>query len=151
MSNLVTHMRASAEAGNVEAQFNLAVIVGNGFDDRGRFIGAQRDEALLWLRKAADGGLCRAQCKLAQTFAEGDTPEEWEEACAWFLVALDNGDGGSRQAARDVYEKLARVLQPDQIERAQISAKAWISKIKTSRDTREQAINALAKMDLRLR
>ena len=144
MSNLVTHMRTSAEAGNADAQFNLAVILGNGFDDHGRFIGAQREEALTWLRKAADAGLCRAQCKLAQTFAEGDTPEEQEEACAWFLVALANTDGGGRQEARDGYEKIARVLLPEQVARARITAKAWRGKIKTGRDTRQQAINALA-------
>jgi len=144
MSNLMIHMRTSAEAGNVDAQFNLAVILGNGFDDRGRFIGAQREEALLWLRKAADAGLCRAQCKLAQTYAEGETPEEQEEACAWFLVALDNNDGGGRQAARDGYEKIARVLQPEQVESARKKAKAWRRTIKTGRDSRQQAINALA-------
>ncbi|MCD6073776.1 MAG: repeat, subfamily [Rhodospirillales bacterium] len=144
MSNLVTHMRTSAEAGNVDAQFNLAVILANGFDDRGRFIGAQREEALTWLQKAADAGLCRAQCKLAQTFAENDSPEDQETACTWFLVALDNRDGGSRQAARDGYEKLARIMAPEQLERARKTARAWRVKIKTGRNAREQAINALA-------
>ena len=57
MSNLVSHMRTSAEAGNPDAQFNLAVILGNGFDDHGRFIGAQREEALTWLRLCAAGQL----------------------------------------------------------------------------------------------
>jgi TPR repeat protein len=151
MSNLVAHMRESAEAGNADAQFNLAVILGNGFDDKGRFIGAQREEALAWLNKAAHSGLCRAQCKLAQTYADSDVAEDLEHACAWFLVALDNTNGGSRQAARDGYEKIARLLQPEQVKLARANAKAWGMKIKAGRNTRENAINALAKMDLRLR
>jgi TPR repeat protein len=144
MSNLVAHMRTSAEAGDANAQFNLAIILGNGFDERGRFVGAQRDEAVLWLRKAADSGLGRAQCKLAQTYAESDSPQEQEEACAWFLVALDNADGGHRQTAREGYEKIARLLQPEQVERARTNAKAWRVRIKIGRNAREQAINALA-------
>jgi TPR repeat protein len=145
MSNLVSHMRASAEGGNADAQFNLAVILGNGFDDRGRFIGSQREEALTWLRKAANAGLCRAQCKLAQTYAGSDTVEDFEKGCAWFLVALDNTDGGSRAAAREGYEKIVRLLMPEQIERARTNARAWTAKIKSGRESRAHAINALAK------
>ena len=96
MSNLVSHMRASAEAGNADAQFNLAVILGNGFDDRGRFIGSQREEALTWLRKAANAGLCRAQCKLAQTYAGSDTVEDFERDVrgSWSRSTIRTGEAG---------------------------------------------------------
>ena len=44
MNNLVAHMRTSAEAGNADAQFNLAVMLGNGFglSVRRRFFGSIR-------------------------------------------------------------------------------------------------------------
>ena len=130
MSNLMTHMRESAEAGSVDAQFNLGVLLGNGFDDKGRFVGAKRDEAILWLRKAADRGLSRAQSKLAQTYADGDAPSDIEHACAWYLVAMENTDGGGgRHGACDAYEKIARRLSPEQLEWARTNSQAWIKKI----------------------
>jgi hypothetical protein len=143
MSNLISHMRTSAEAGNANAQFNLGVLLGNGLDDKGRFIGVQRDEAISWLRKAAESGLSRAQCKLAELYAAGDEAGDLEQAGAWFLVAMDNTDGGGRQTARDGFEKLTRRLSPEELVRARDNAETWTIRIENGRTTREHAFNVL--------
>ena len=144
MSNLVTHMRTSAEAGNADAQFNLGVLLDNGFDDKGRFVGAKREEAISWLRKAAKNGLSRAQCKLAQIYAAGENPADLERAGSWFMVAMDNASGGGGISARDGFEKVARRLSSEQLSRVQACAVAWTTRIEAARDLRERALSALA-------
>jgi TPR repeat protein len=146
MSNLMVHVRSAAEGGDANAQFNLGVLCGNGLDDNGRVVGGNRLEAITWLRKAANQGLTRAQCKLAEIYAEGETQGDLERACAWFLVALENGDGGGRQAARDGHEKIVRKLTAEQIARATDRALAWTLKIQIESDKRDLAINAQLKL-----
>ena len=144
MTSLGTHMRASAEAGNVDAQFNLGVMLCNGFDERGRFIGVQRDEALLWLGRAAESGLCRAQCRLGEAYAESGSPADLHEACVWFLIALDNATGPGRQTARAGYEKIERLLSPEQLKSSRAHARTLAAKIRTVLETCESGVNVPA-------
>lgn len=140
MTSLGTHMRASAEAGNADAQFNLGVMLCNGFDERGRFIGVQRDEALLWLGRAAESGLCRAQCRLGEAYADSGSPADLCEACIWFLIALDNATGPGRQTARTGYEKIERLLSPEQLKSSRALATTRAAQLRTVLETRESGV-----------
>ena len=142
MSNLMDHVRMTAEQGDATAQFNLGILCGNGLDDNGRAVVGNRTEAIGWLRKAANQGLSRAQCKLAEVYAEGDSQGDMERACAWFLVAMDNTDGGGRQGAHDGYEKIVKTLSAEQIDRSKGRAEAWTTKIQKECDKRDREINA---------
>jgi TPR repeat protein len=144
MTSLGTHMRASAEAGDVDAQFNLGVMLCNGFDERGRFIGVQRDEALLWLGRAAESGLCRAQCRLGEAYADSGSPTDLCEAFVWFLIALDNANGPGRQTARAGYEKIERLLSPEQLKSSRAHARTRAAKIRTGLEALESGVNAHA-------
>jgi len=70
--------------------------------------------------------------------AEGDTSDGQEEACAWFLIALDNQSGGGRQGARDGYEKVVRLLSPEQLERARSGAQAWLAEYRMLHGSRSE-------------
>lgn len=146
MSNLMDHVRLTAEAGDATAQFNLGVLCGNGLDDNGRAVTGNRSEAISWLRKSANQGLSRAQCKLAESYAEGESQADLERACAWFLVAMDNADGGGRQKAHDGHEKIVKKLSAEQIARAQDRSQAWTKKIRKEVDKRDREINARLKL-----
>ncbi len=146
MSNLMDHVRLTAEAGDATAQFNLGVLCGNGLDDNGRTVTGNRSEAISWLRKAANQGLSRAQCKLAESYSEGESQADLERACAWFLVTMDNADGGGRQKAHDGYEKIVKKLSAEQIARAQDRSQAWTKKIRKDVDKRDREINARLKL-----
>ena len=52
------------------------------------------EEALKWFRVAADGGFSYAQCRLAQTYEDGDL--SWaidlQVASMWFKKAVEGGN-----------------------------------------------------------
>ena len=75
--------KASAEAGQAEAQFDLGVLYAQG-------LGVLRDlnEAASWYRKAADQGNAEAQFALGQMYARGwGVPRDLADAIRWFEMA----------------------------------------------------------------
>ena len=126
MNNIMFHVRAAAERGEANSQFNLGVFYDNGLDDNGHAARRNRREAIKWLRKAAQQGLTRAQCKLAEIYAEESAPDQ---AYAWFFVAGENSDGGNGQSAQAGLKRMAARLSPEQIDRATRRARGWAARI----------------------
>ena len=81
-------LRASAEAGDAEAQFILGGMYVTG-------VGVPQDaaEAVAWYRRAAEQGYARAQYNLGVIYAEGvGVPQDAAEAVAWYRRAAEQGD-----------------------------------------------------------
>ena len=73
-------LRARAEAGDAEAQYDLGVRYANG-------LGVPEDEAeaMRWYRLAADQGHAGGQSALAGMYADGrGVPQDDAEAVRWF-------------------------------------------------------------------
>ena len=81
-------LRASAEAGDAEAQFILGGMYVTG-------VGVPQDaaEAVAWYRRAAEQGYARAQYNLGVIYAEGvAVPQDAAEAVAWYRRAAEQGN-----------------------------------------------------------
>lgn len=82
------HVKAKAEAGDAEAQFELSrrYYIGEG-------TAKDLTEAVKWLRKAAENGLARAQGALGSSYfyGEGGVPKDNTEAVKWFRRAAEQG------------------------------------------------------------
>jgi len=132
MSNIMSHVREAALRGEAGSQFNLGIYYDNGLDDNGHAADRDRREAIKWLRKAADQGLARAQCKLAEIFTE---ESDLKRAYAWFLVATASSDGANGQQVRARMDRLESKLTDEQIGLAKKLARTWAAKIRAgSRD-----------------
>jgi len=82
--------KASAEAGQAEAQFDLGVLYAQGR-------GVQRDltEAAGWYRKAAEQGNAEAEFALGQMYSRGwGVPRDEVDAMRWFQMANDPDSDG---------------------------------------------------------
>lgn len=125
-SSTIKHLVFAAESGDAAAQFNLGVLCDSRLDDNGYPIEGNRAEAMKWLLAAAEQGLPRAQCRLAEMYAEGsDAPEDHINACAWFLLAMTALRGIHRHRARSGYDRVASYLTPAQIAEARRFAANW--------------------------
>jgi TPR repeat protein len=83
----VQALRASAEQGNAEAQFNLGLLY-----DHGRGLPKDKGEALKWYRRAAMQGDTFAQNSLGDNYWEGTgVPKDDREAVWWWRLAADKG------------------------------------------------------------
>ncbi len=116
----VTHekdFRASAEQGNVEAQYNLAMIY-----DRGVGVENNDSEALKWYRKAAEQGYAKAQYNLGMMYYFGKgVPQDKVTGYQWVILAADRDE----KEAKDAMAALARKLSSEQVAKARAVAKAW--------------------------
>ena len=84
---LEKRMLQAAEGGDARAQCNLGILYGNGLDDNGHAVEANRPQAARWLLAAAEQGLALAQVKLAEAYAEeADISGSDVTACGWFLL-----------------------------------------------------------------
>lgn len=120
------HMILAAERGDAAAQFNLGVVYDNRLDDNGHAVKGGRTEALKWLKLAALQGLARAQTKLAEVYAEWpSTSANDMNACAWYLLAIDNSIGAHRHKAQSGYDRVSARLEPEQKEAARRLARRW--------------------------
>src|SRR5690348_6134197 len=115
---IVKQLIRAAQRGNAREQFNLGVLYDSGVDDNGYSITPNHAEAMVWLERAAQQGLPRAQIKLANLYAYGSLPQDCIRACAWFLVALNALGGIYRDAAQSGYEDIASRLSPAGLEEA---------------------------------
>jgi TPR repeat protein len=82
--------KASADAGQAEAQFDLGVLYAQGS-------GVRRDltEAARWYRKAADQGNAEAEFALGQMYSRGwGVPRDESDALRWFQMASDPDSNG---------------------------------------------------------
>ena len=80
-------LRASAEAGDAEAQFILGGMYVTG-------VGVPQDaaEAVAWYRRAAEQGDARAQYNLGGMYRKGrGVPQDAAEAVAWYRRAAEQG------------------------------------------------------------
>ena len=86
-------LRASAEAGDAEAQFILGGIYITG-------VGVPQDaaEAVAWYRRAAEQGHARAQYNLGGMYREGrGVPQDAVEAYMWLTIAASRSTGAERE------------------------------------------------------
>jgi hypothetical protein len=119
----------AAEGGDAGAQCNLGILYGNGLDDNGHAVKANRPQAVRWLLAAAEQGLPRAQAKLAEAYAEApDISGSQGTACGWFLLAARGLHGIHLDRARSGYERIAPHLTPAQIAKARRFARDWTPK-----------------------
>ena len=104
-------LRASAEAGDAEAQFILGGIYITG-------VGVPQDaaEAVAWYRRAAEQGHARAQYN-GGMYREGvGVPQDAAEAVAWYRRAAEQGDatannlGGMYDQGRGVPQDAAEAV-----------------------------------------
>ena len=108
-------LRASAEAGDADAQTNLGYRYFIGW-------GVQEDdvEAVAWYRLAAEQGHAGAQVNLGVMYANGlGVPEDDVEAVAWYRLAAEQGDTTAQVNLGLVYANGLGVPEND------IEAAAW--------------------------
>ena len=63
---VVKQLIRAAQRGSASEQFNLGVLYESGVDDNGYSMTPNYEEAIVWLKRAAQQGLPRAQIKLAK-------------------------------------------------------------------------------------
>jgi TPR repeat protein len=127
-SSTIKHLIFAAESGDPAAQFNLGVLCDSRVDDNGYTIEGNRAEAMEWLLAAAEQGLPRAQSKLAEMYADGpNAPEDYINACAWFLLAIKTLGGIHRHRARSGFDRISSHLTPAQLAKARCFAVNWKS------------------------
>jgi TPR repeat protein len=81
-------LRALAEKGGAQAQYNLGVmyLMGEG-------VPKDAVQAAQWNRRAADRGYARAQYNLGAMYANGEgVPKDAVQAAQWYSKAADQGD-----------------------------------------------------------
>ena len=80
--------RPSAEQGQAEAQFKLALCY-----SQGEGVAVDQAEAVRWLRKAAEQGYAEAQQALGVCYNKGEgVGGDQPEACKWFRKAAEQGN-----------------------------------------------------------
>jgi TPR repeat protein len=81
--------RAAAEAGNADAQFNMALMY-----ERGIGVSKDEQESVVWYRKAAEQGNSNAQFNLGVMYENGrGTAVDFSQAHQWYRKAAVQGDG----------------------------------------------------------
>lgn len=108
--NLHARLLAKAEAGDVEAQYELGWrhALGNGFE-------LDDEVAVQWLRRAAGNGHVLAQNNLGARHVAGDgVPRDLVQAWRWFHLAAEQGD---RKAGKN-RDSIASEMTPEQIAEA---------------------------------
>jgi TPR repeat protein len=85
-------LKALAEKGNAEAQYNLGMMY-----DGGKEVKRDFKEAVKWVRKAADQGFAEAQLALGIAYRAGHGVEEDDkEGFKWIRKAANQGFAGAQ-------------------------------------------------------
>ena len=85
----VKEFSAAAEAGNTDAQFNMALMY-----ERGIGVSKDEQESVVWYRKAAQQGNSNAQFNLAVMYENGrGAAVDFRQAHHWYRKASAQGDG----------------------------------------------------------
>jgi uncharacterized protein len=62
-------------------------------------------EAMKWLRKSAEQGHTRAQCRIGFAYEHGEgVPQDYAEAVNWYRKAADQGDGNAQVLLGNMYD-----------------------------------------------
>jgi hypothetical protein len=84
-------LRAAAESGDPESQYQLAIVLLEKSESRGDF--ATRDSALQLLQASASSGLRQAQRELAERYMAGiGVVQNFAQAANWYQLAAQQGD-----------------------------------------------------------
>ena len=84
---------AAAEAGDAEAQYNLAVLGRYGSEERRAALRKKSRRSRNWLRVAAAQGNPDAQLALGRTYEHGEyTRPNHNEAVKWYTLAAEQGN-----------------------------------------------------------
>lgn len=128
------HWRPLAEAGHVDAQFNLGLLYDNG-------AGVARDlvQAAAWYRRAAKAGDSTAQSYLAEMYARGHGVERnFTEAVEWYRKAAFQRDGMAAYNLAILYASGRGVPVDD------IYAYAWLSVAEASGQSTNGVLQTMA-------
>ncbi len=107
-SSLAERGQAKAEAGDAQAQFDLAERFHDG-------LGVAKDYYLAaeWFRKAADQGHAQAQCNLGMMYVIGrGVVRNHAEAYKWLTLAANSGHALALKMQKSTLERMA----PEEIE-----------------------------------
>lgn len=104
-----------ANQGNSTAQYNLGVVY-----ERGKGVGANIPQAMIWYRKAAENGRPDAQNNLGVLYAEGrGIPRDLEKAYIWLTLSMAQGYRPA-VANRQLVE-----VQLSEAQRAAVKKRLW--------------------------
>ena len=96
-----------AEQGDADAQFNLALMYGNG-----RGVLQDYKEAVKWYRKAAEQGDAQAQFNLGNGYKDGQgVLQDYKEACKWYRLAAKQGSDRAQNNLAAMYANGQGVLK----------------------------------------
>lgn len=108
----VQDLRALAERGNAEAQFNL----GQSYE-HGRGMPKDYVEALRWYRRAAEQGDPFAQFDLGNHYWEGiGVSRDEKEAVRWWRLAADQGFPPAQHSLGKILARGAQGVLPDTVQ-----------------------------------
>ena len=111
-SSAVQHLRALAEQGNAEAQFNLGQLY-----EHGRGVPKDYAEALRWYRLAAEQGDPFAQFDLGSHYSEGiGVPKDEKEALRWWQSAAAQGFPPAQHSLGKVLARGEQGVLPDKVQ-----------------------------------
>ena len=132
----IADLRALAEAGDTEAQYNLGLMYFNGWGV------AQDDvEAVAWYRRAAEQGIAEAQYWLGFAYDYGSgVPQDDAEAVRWYRLAAEQGGVGAQNNLGLMYSEGEGVPQDN------IEAHMWLN-LAASRSTGQQRERTVAARD----
>lgn len=106
-----------AEAGHVDAQFNLGLMY-----DNGTGVPRSLETAAMWYRRAAEAGDRTAQSYLGEMYAKGQGVEQsFEQAVKWYEMAALKGDALAQYNLGILYASGKGVPLDD------VYAYAWLS------------------------
>jgi TPR repeat protein len=109
--------RMSADQGYALAQYNLGIMY-----YQGQGVPQNYTEAVKWYRMSADQGHAQAQYSLGVMYEQGQgVPQDYVQAHMWFNLAASQG----AELAFKNRDKVAALMTPSQIEKAQALAAAW--------------------------
>ena len=119
-------LRARAEAGEADAQFNLGVMY-----DNGEGVPQNYAEAMRWYRLAAEQGHAEAQGTLGIMYGTGEgVPQDYAEAVRWYELAAEQGLASAQHNLGITYANGRGVSQDD------VQAHMWFN-LAASRSTGE--------------
>ena len=127
-------LRALAEQGDADAQFNLGVRYA-----AGRGVPLDWAEAVRWYRLAAEQGFANAQFVLGIMYANGEGVRQDDAgAVRWFRRAADQGDASVQISLGFMYANGRGVPQDD------VNAHMWLNlaAVQSSGGDRERSVNA---------
>lgn len=117
--------RRAVHQGDASAQFNFGHMY-----VKGRGVPQDYAEAVRWFRRAANQGFARAQAILGGMYYSGGTgvPKDYVRAHMWFNLAatrFPSAEMDRRALAIQHRDKVARLLSPEALARAQRLAREW--------------------------